>query len=101
MEATEIEHTATGHSAELLHAWVTGRIAHYLEIPAGSISGDVPLAEYGLDSVNALTVASEIEDHLSLSLDASVMWDYPAVDDLVVFLMQEMSAGAVATEVSQ
>nr|QRW40793.1 peptide carrier protein [bacterium] len=72
--------------AEDLRRWLIDRVAGYVERPADGIDPSVPLGEYGLDSVLALAMASEIEDHLAISIDPAVLWDHPTIDALTTFL---------------
>lgn len=77
---------APAPSLEELRRWLTDRVADYLECSAERIDRSVPLGEYGLDSVLALAVAGEIEDHLDITLDPTVLWDYPTIDALALYL---------------
>lgn len=78
-------------TASELKSWLTDRVASYVRRPAGEIAGDRALADFGLDSVYTLTLAADIEDHLNLSLDPTVMWDHPTIDALTKVL-HKMSA---------
>lgn len=69
-----------------LEAWLTARVAEHLERPPEGIRPDVSLAEYGLDSMGAYLLCGEIEDHLGITLDAEVAWDYPSIEALVGYL---------------
>lgn len=80
--------------ATTLAEWLRERVAHYLNRPAAEIAGDVPLAEYGLDSVYALTLATEIEDEFDMELDPTVMWDYSTIAALSGYLADVPSASA-------
>ncbi|MGE6758923.1 acyl carrier protein [Corallococcus interemptor] len=81
-------------SAESLSGWLSSRIAAYVQRRPDEIRADVPLAEYGLDSVYALTLAGDLEDHLGLSLDPTLMWDHPTIAGLTQALLQVLSAAA-------
>jgi acyl carrier protein len=71
-----------------LEGWLLDKVAAYVRQPRGSIRPDTPLTEYGLDSVYALTLVGDIEDHLGLSLDPTVMWDFPTVHALTAELIR-------------
>ncbi|MBY8853482.1 acyl carrier protein, partial [Saccharothrix sp. MB29] len=45
-----------------LRAWLVERVAEYANVPAERVSTDVDLTEYGLDSISALTMCTDIED---------------------------------------
>jgi acyl carrier protein len=69
-----------------LRAWLIDRVAEYLRLPADEIDPSRRLAEYGLDSVYALALCGDIEDYLDVRLDATVVWDYPSIDELGGYL---------------
>jgi acyl carrier protein len=71
-----------------LRAWLTNRVAAYLRLPAPELDTNRQLAEYGLDSVYVLALCGDIEDHLNIQLDATVVWDYPTIDHLSRYLDQ-------------
>jgi acyl carrier protein len=73
---------------EALQEWLARRVATYVQKAPEEIKTDVPLAEYGLDSVYALTLSGDIEDHLGLTLEPTLMWDHPTIDALAQVLLQ-------------
>jgi acyl carrier protein len=80
------------HSVETLRPWLAARVASYVQRPVDEIQTDIPLADYGLSSVYALTLTGEIEDHLGLAIDPTVMWDHPTIDALAVALLLALDA---------
>lgn len=74
-----------------LRAWLAQRVAAYVQRSAPEIAYDVPLAEYGLDSVYALTLSGDIEDHLGIALEPTLMWDHPTIDALTTALLGELA----------
>ncbi|MEV8361732.1 acyl carrier protein [Streptomyces niveus] len=84
----------TGHTTESLTTWLAERIALYLKRRPDGIAPDVPLAEYGLDSVAALSLCGDIEDDFDLVVEPTVAWDYPTVQALAGHLMDELTAAA-------
>ncbi|GAA3097362.1 acyl carrier protein [Streptomyces rectiviolaceus] len=81
----------TEHTAESLSLWLIDCIATHLERTADTIDTGVPLSDYGLDSVYVLAVAAELEDHLDISLDPTVMWHNPTIDGLSKALVEELA----------
>jgi acyl carrier protein len=79
--------TTTDQSTGELRDWLIARVAAYVESPVDAIDPSVPLGEYGLDSVLALAMAAEIEDHLGVDVDPTVLWDHPTIDALTGFLI--------------
>jgi acyl carrier protein len=72
-------------------SWLAERVASYLDTEPDGIDRDLPLAEYGLDSVYALTLCGEIEDELNLSVEPTLAWDHPTVNAMAEYLHTELS----------
>ena len=75
-----------------LRDWLTGRIAEFTERPPAEIAVDKPLGEYGVDSVSALTVCAEIEDHFDITVEPTLLWDHPTIDAIAEALVDEVNA---------
>jgi acyl carrier protein len=71
-----------------LAAWLTELVATYLDVSPDTIDRDVDLATYGIDSVYALSIASDIEDHLGLDVDPTYLRAYPTITTLADRLHQ-------------
>ena len=89
-ETTEPEE----HTAESLSAWLTDCVATHLERTPDTVDTSVPLSDYGLDSLYVLAVAAELEDHLDISIDPTVMWHNPTIDGLSKALVEELAQNA-------
>ncbi|MCQ4084289.1 acyl carrier protein [Streptomyces sp. RB6PN25] len=70
-------------------SWLLERLGQYLRRSVEEIDTGVPFAEYGLDSVAALSLFGDIEDDFGLYLEPTVAWDYPTVDSLARHLAAE------------
>lgn len=79
-------------TADEIQAWLLERLTHFLEIPADEIDPDIPLAEYGLESVYAFALSGEIEDHLGLAVEPTLLWDVDTVAALTAHLADLASA---------
>ncbi|SDD96615.1 acyl carrier protein [Actinokineospora iranica] len=77
-----------------LAEWLAGRVAAYLDTTADAIDRDLPLAEYGLDSVYALSLCGDIEDTLTLVVEPTLAWDYPTVNAMAAYLRAEIERPA-------
>ncbi|MER7584585.1 acyl carrier protein [Kitasatospora sp. NPDC097691] len=82
------------HTVESLRTWLVDCVAAHLERPADTIDPAARLSDYGLDSLYVLSVAAELEDHLDISLDPTVMWDNPTIDALSAALVEELAREA-------
>jgi acyl carrier protein len=79
------------HTEESLKTWLRQRVASYVRLEPEAIESGVALAEYGLDSVYALTLTGDIEDYLLLTLDPTLMWDHPTIDALTIVLLDMLA----------
>lgn len=75
-------------SRDGLERWLLDRIAFYLDKPADSIDPEVELARYGMDSVYAISIISDIEDHLQVEVDVAKARSRGTVDALTDYLLE-------------
>lgn len=61
-------------------------LSRELKISAADIKPELPLTQYGLDSITALTIAGELEDELGLELPSTLLWDCPTITELADYL---------------
>ncbi|MBW6436414.1 acyl carrier protein [Actinoplanes hulinensis] len=69
-----------------LRPWLVHRVAEFTDRDPATIDAAAPLADLGLDSVYALALCGEIEDHLGLRLEPTIVWDHPSIDALTEYL---------------
>ncbi|MFB8240437.1 acyl carrier protein [Kitasatospora purpeofusca] len=89
-EIAEVAEVAEVAEDDALRGWLIERLAEHVGVPAEDIDPDRPMSGYGLSSLYALTLADEIEDHLGIALDSTIMWDNPTVTTLLAALAQEL-----------
>jgi acyl carrier protein len=68
---------------------LVNRLADALQLPPGDIDVQEPIFSYGVDSFTAATLATDLEDWLGLELPATLVWDYPTVEELSRHLAEE------------
>ncbi len=76
-EDTESAATVTG-----LQDWLVAALARELELDAVRIGIRTPFADFGIESVQALALAADLEDLLGRPLPATLLWDYPTIEAL-------------------
>ncbi|WP_419992764.1 acyl carrier protein [Streptomyces boninensis] len=76
-----------------LRDWLTARLALYLDRREESLDHHTPLAEYGMDSVAALSLCGDLEEEHDLIVDVTLVWDHPTISDLVAYLAPRLAAG--------
>ncbi|MET8828876.1 acyl carrier protein [Streptomyces sp. NPDC004610] len=70
--------TDDGTEAEL-RTWLRVYLAEELKLTPDEIDPEQPMSVYGLDSVRAITLITEAEDHIGCELDPNALWEYPTV----------------------
>ncbi|WP_267241970.1 acyl carrier protein [Streptomyces sp. PR69] len=83
-----------GRTARELEAWLTERVAFHLHRSPRDVDPGTPLADYGLDSVAALSICGEIEQHLLLPLAPTIVYDFPTVRAISAHLAEQLGGGA-------
>lgn len=77
-------------SREEIVSLVTDRISFYLDKPKEEIDPSVELALYGMDSVYAISVVSDIEDRLQVEVDLTEIRQYTTVETIADYLFKVM-----------
>ena len=75
-----------------LQEWLSRHLAAHLRVPAGTIDPDEPMSAYGLDSLRAVSVLMDVEEHVGFPVDSDVLWDYPTVGALALFLAERTAS---------
>ncbi len=71
--------------------WLIDRVASHSGLPRADVSAELPLANYGLDSVQAVSLSVDIEDEFGLTLPPTLTWDYPTIEKLANHLAETLS----------
>jgi acyl carrier protein len=72
-----------------LRDWLCAYIAEELQLSAGSIDPAEPMSAYGLDSIRAITMLADVEDHVGFPIDPNALWEFPTVDSFVHMLVEQ------------
>ena len=87
MTVTTVAEIQTG-----LQEWLAAHLAEQLRVPTSTIDVEEPMSAYGLDSLRAVTILMDVEDHVGFPIDPDALWDYPSVSALAKFLAEEKAA---------
>ncbi|MFE9600508.1 acyl carrier protein [Streptomyces hokutonensis] len=89
---TEATVPSAATSSEAIRGWLLDRVAYYLECPSAEVDAGVQLAELGLDSVYALNLCGDVEDHFGLAVEPTMAWDHPTIEAMTAYLAAELAA---------
>ncbi|MFH9605905.1 acyl carrier protein [Streptomyces sp. NPDC017448] len=83
--------TTAARTPEEVRAWLTERVAYFLDVTPQDIASDVLLVEIGLDSVYALTLCGDVEERFGIVVEATLAWDHPTVDALTAHIHAQIA----------
>ena len=76
----------SGRSVEEIESWLLGRLRERLGPEADGIDAHLPFSYYGLDSLDAVALASELEEWLQVPVTPDIAWDHPTAHAVASFL---------------
>jgi acyl carrier protein len=80
-----------------IEAWLLRRLQSRLGDAAEEVDRHMPFSYYGLDSIDAVELAAELEDWLGRPVSATLTFDYPTVSAVATYLAAD-AASAPATD---
>ena len=69
-------------------------VAHVMRLDPAQIEPDTPLKGLGIDSLMGLELRNRLEFSLALSLSATLIWTYPSVSALAVYVLSKLDMPA-------
>lgn len=84
---TEPSASPTGRPpAAAIIAWLTTELAQKLDMSPAEIDIHQPFTYYGVASVEGVTLAAKLEEHLGRTMPLSLIWDYPSIRAVAEYL---------------
>jgi acyl carrier protein len=77
--------------------WLVSRLSIILGVQPDAIQVQTPITSYGLGSIQALTLVADIEDWLGWALEPTLLWDYPTLEEVARFLVEQANAQSNAS----
>ena len=72
-----------------LQDWLVENIAKSTRLPKKSIGIDIPLANYGLDSLQSVIISGELEEWLNIQIEPTLFWDFPTIEKISSYIIDE------------
>ncbi len=97
-EFIQLDRLTASQQEELtqLQEWILQRLSHHIGLPAHAIDTGQPFARYGMDSLKAVRMTGELEEHLGRSIAPTLLFDYPNVTALTRYLVLHETRTATA-----
>jgi acyl carrier protein len=77
------------YTAEDIQAWMVSHLAEQLGVEPNDIDIREPFNSYGLDSMQAMLLASKAERFFGFKLSPILLWNYPTIELLTQRLAKE------------
>ncbi len=85
-------------AAAEIQRFLIAELARRLEVDPDAINPRQSFERYGLDSLNALRLAVELEARIGRKLPTTVLWDHPSIESLAKYLAGELNIRAIGPE---
>src|SRR5947199_2335158 len=83
----------SARSAAEIEAWLLSHLRERLGLAAEGIDAHMPFSYYGLDSLDAVALAAELEEWLDVPVTPDVAWDHPTAHAVAAHLGVAPSPG--------
>ncbi|HXH09318.1 MAG TPA: SDR family NAD(P)-dependent oxidoreductase [Alphaproteobacteria bacterium] len=83
---------AEPHLASSVQAVIRDCLAHSLKTPAADLDGDVPLFEYGLDSILTAGFVADVNNRLGIAMNQAIVFDHTTIDSLTAHVIEVYGA---------
>ena len=84
-------------NTETIQHWLISQLAKRLSLATSQIEIDRPISSYGLDSVEAVNLAGELEEFVGRRFCPTLLWDYPTIKALICHLAQKTESAVIST----
>ena len=74
--------------------WIGAWICRELKLESGQIEPGATFVRYGMDSVHAIMLIGDLEEHLGCRLSPTLAWDHPTIEALAEHLAQDIDPPA-------
>jgi acyl carrier protein len=77
-------------SEDELRRWVRQHLAHLLHVAPDSVALDRTLSDYGLDSVDGVLMAGELEEAFRIEVDPAVFMTFDTFEAMIIGLSRTL-----------
>jgi acyl carrier protein len=79
-------------SAVEVQQWLINWLAQEVNVNQNEIDLQEPFVNFGLSSRQAVILAGDLEDWVGITLEPSLAWDYPTIEQLAEFVASTTNA---------
>jgi len=85
-----------GASLEEIQTWLITHLAALMRVNPDEVHVQEPFTNFGLNSIDAVSLSGDLEDYLNRPLPATLLWDFPTIETLSRHLSAETAGNAAA-----
>ncbi|MBC7923016.1 MAG: acyl carrier protein [Ferruginibacter sp.] len=82
----------TPSSVAAIEQWLATKFAEQLAIPAHAVSLEKSITSFGLDSMDAIIIAGDLEDWMGMELSSTLLWDFDTIAIIARHLFENLTA---------
>lgn len=86
-----------GETRDTLAVWIGDWLGRELKLAPDDVALDKTFVRYGMDSVHAMMLVGDLEEHLGIRLPPTLAWTYPTVEALAGHLAETRATAPAAT----
>jgi acyl carrier protein len=79
---------STTYTADDITSWLVQHISQETKIPLDEIDPASNFAGFGIDSMLAVRITSDLEAWVGRKLPPTLLWDYPSIEALSSYLAE-------------
>ena len=83
-------------SREEIQNWLISHLAELMRVSHEELHVQEPFTNFGLNSIDAVSLSGDLEDYLNRPLPATLLWDFPTIETLSRHLSAETAGNAAA-----
>ena len=68
------------HTEVAVTAWLVGRLSSLLEVPPETVDIQQTFDEFGVNSVQAISLTGELSEWLGIEVPATALWEFPTIE---------------------
>jgi acyl carrier protein len=70
-----------------MQAWLVERLSKALRVK-NEMDPDTPFSKYGLQSIDAVVLAMEIEEEVGMEVPPTLLWEYNTINECASYLIK-------------
>jgi acyl carrier protein len=70
-----------------MQAWLVERLSKALRVK-NEMDPDAPFSKYGLQSIDAVVLAMEIEEEVGMEVPPTLLWEYNTINECASYLIK-------------